>query len=75
MNDTTPLWLKDIGYLLPHTYALAAIRAALLPSDAPLTTDLLMRTLFALVTPILGVRLFARAIHEAESEGGVGVVV
>jgi ABC-2 type transport system permease protein len=72
---TLPLWLKDIGYLLPHTYALAAIRGALLPADAPIAGDLAVLVAFALVTTTLGVRLFGRAIREAEAEGGIGVVV
>ena len=72
---TLPLWLKDIGYLLPHTYALAAIRGSLLPSDTPLAADLAILAVFALLTSALGTRLFARALRVAESEGGVGVVV
>ena len=72
---TLPLWLKDVGYLLPHTYALAAIRGALLPADTPIVGDLAMLVVFALLTTLLGVRLFTRAIHAAEAEGGVGVVV
>ena len=72
---TLPLWLKDIGYLLPHTYALAAIRGALLPGDAPILEDLAILVIFAVITTMAGIRLFAKALHVAEAEGGVGVVV
>ncbi len=70
-----PAWLKNAGYLWPHTYALEAIRGALLPGDAPLAGDLAVLVAFALVTTTLGVRLLQRAIREAEAEGGIGVVV
>jgi ABC-2 type transport system permease protein len=70
-----PVWLKDAGYLLPHTYALAAIRGALLPGDTPIAGDLAILAGFAVATTTLGVVAFRRAISLAETEGGVGVVV
>jgi ABC-2 type transport system permease protein len=72
---TLPVWLKDVGYLLPHTYALAAIRGALLPGDAPLWTNVAVLAGFAVVTLTVGVCLFRHAIQTAVAEGGVGVVV
>jgi ABC-2 type transport system permease protein len=72
---TLPLWLRDVGYLLPHTYALAAIRSALLPDDAPFWSNVAILAGFAVVTLALGIRSFHQAIRTAEAEGGVGVVV
>ena len=72
---TLPLWLKDVGYLLPHTYALAALRGSLLPGDTPIAGDLAILTGFAVVTLALGIPLFRHAIRTAEAEGGIGVVV
>jgi len=72
---TLPVWLKDVGYLLPHTYGLAAIRGALLPGDAPIVGDLAILAVFAVATTGLGIAALRRAIHLAESEGGIGVVV
>src|SRR5207245_6364883 len=50
---TLPLWLKDVGYLLPHTHPLAAIRGALLPAETPTVGVLAMLVVFALLTPLL----------------------
>jgi ABC-2 type transport system permease protein len=72
---TLPLWLRDVGYLLPHTYGLAAMRGALLPGDVPLWSNIAILAGFAVVTLALGVRSFHTAIRSAEAEGGVGVVV
>jgi ABC-2 type transport system permease protein len=72
---TLPLWLRDVGYLLPHTYALAAIRSAMLPGDAPLWSNVAILAGFAIVTLVVGIRAFHVAIRVAEGEGGVGVIV
>jgi ABC-2 type transport system permease protein len=72
---TLPVWLRELGYLLPHTYALAAIRSALLPGDTPFWSNVAILAGFALVTLWLGIRSFQRALRTAEAEGGVGVVV
>jgi ABC-2 type transport system permease protein len=72
---TLPFWLKGVSYLLPHTYALKAIRGALLPGDNPIGADLAILVGFVVVTTTLGVLSLNRAIRLAESEGGIGVVV
>jgi ABC-2 type transport system permease protein len=72
---TLPVWLRDIGYLLPQTYALAAIRSSLLPGEAPLWSNIVILAGFAVVLTILGVATFQHALRVAEAEGGVGVVV
>jgi hypothetical protein len=68
-------WLRGVGYLLPQTYALAAIRSALLPGDAPLWSNVAILAGFAVVTLAVGIRLLRQAIRTAEAEGGIGVVV
>jgi ABC-type polysaccharide/polyol phosphate export permease len=70
---TLPLWLRDVGYLLPHTYALAAIRSALLPGDAPFWSNVTILARFAVMTLSVGIRPFLLAIRTAVAEGGVGV--
>jgi ABC-2 type transport system permease protein len=72
---TLPAWLRDVGYLLPHTYALAAIRASLLPGDAPIWSNVAILAGFAIVTLGVGIRALRHAIRTAEAEGGIGVVV
>jgi ABC-2 type transport system permease protein len=72
---TLPIWLKDVSYLLPQTYALDAIRGALLPGGNSIGADLVALVGFAAVTTTLGVLALAKAIRLAESEGGIGVVV
>jgi ABC-2 type transport system permease protein len=72
---TLPFWLRDLSYVLPHTYGLAAIRSALLPGGLPLAPNLAILAAFAAVTLTIGVLALRRALRLAESEGGVGVVV
>jgi ABC-2 type transport system permease protein len=72
---TLPVWLRDVGYLLPHTYALAAIRSSLLVGDAPIWSNVAVLAGFAAVTTVLGIAAFRHALQTAEAEGGVGVVV
>jgi ABC-2 type transport system permease protein len=72
---TLPAWLRAVGYLLPHTYALAAIRGSLLPGDAPLWPNVAILAGFAVVTLAVGIRALGHAIRTAEAEGGIGVVV
>jgi ABC-2 type transport system permease protein len=72
---TLPVWLRDLGYLLPHTYALAAIRSSMLPGDAPLWSNVAILAGFAVLLLAVGIRALQYAIRVAEAEGGVGVIV
>jgi ABC-2 type transport system permease protein len=70
-----PVWVRGLGYLLPHTYALRTIRSALLPGGGAPGSDLVVLALFAVVTLFLGATAVQKAIRHAERQGGVGVVV
>lgn len=73
-----PVWLRPLGYLVPHTYALRAIRLVLLDgrglSDDQVARDLIVLTLYALGALVAGIWLLRRGIQRAEQVGGLSVV-
>jgi ABC-2 type transport system permease protein len=73
-----PLWLRPLGYLVPHTYALRAIRLVLLDgrglTDGQVARDIMALALYALVALLVGVWLLRRGIQRAERVGGLSVV-
>lgn len=66
-----PVWLQAVAYLLPITYALRAMRGALLAgaSWADLVPDLLALSLFCLVLLPLSLLVFRFAVDRARAEG------
>jgi len=73
-----PLWLRPLGYLVPHTYALGAIRLILLKGrgldDAEVAGDLVLLGLYAVLALTLGVLLLRHGVRRAERTGGLSVV-
>jgi ABC-2 type transport system permease protein len=73
-----PYWLRPLGYFVPHTYALRAIRLVLLDgrglSDGQVARDLVALCLYAAVTLLGGVWLLRRGLRRAERIGGLSVV-
>ena len=77
-----PEWVQWLGSLIPHTYALDACRRLLLGGTAtatlpihkilpfnPLTTNLLVLLLFAVMTLPIGWRMYNRALKMAKKYG------
>jgi ABC-2 type transport system permease protein len=60
--SSAPNWMRYIAYCLPLTYAIDAMRTIMIKGQglAAISTDLIILSLFALVTFTLGVRLFRR---------------
>ncbi len=73
-----PLWLRPLGYLVPHTYALQAIRLVLIDGrglgDGTVRQDLVALTLYTSVALATGIALLRRGIRRAERVGGLSVV-
>jgi len=73
-----PLWLRPLSYLVPHTYALGAVRLILLKgrglSDGQVAGDLALLGLYAAVALTLGVLLLRHGLRRAERTGGLSVV-
>jgi ABC-2 type transport system permease protein len=73
-----PLWLRPLGYLVPHTYALRAIRLILIggrgPGDAQVAADLARLALYAALSLGVGILLLRRGLRRAEQTGGLSVV-
>ncbi|MDD2614535.1 MAG: ABC transporter permease [Methanosarcina sp.] len=60
--SSIPDWMRYIAYLLPLTYANNAMRAIMIKGQGlnAISTDLIILSLFALITFTAGVRLFRR---------------
>jgi ABC-2 type transport system permease protein len=73
-----PDWLRPLGLIVPHTYALGAIRLVLLDGrglgDAEVRSDALALLVYATLAIALGVILLRRGIAQAERQGGLSVV-
>ncbi len=73
-----PLWLQPFGYLVPHRYALQAIRLILIDgrglADGTVRQDLVALALYTGVVLALGITLLRRGIRRAERVGGLSVV-
>ena len=69
-----PDWLRAFSNLLPITWALEAMRRALLTgaSFGELRTELLVLTLFAVIGVPLGLWIFSRALRHAMIQGSLG---
>lgn len=77
-----PAPLATAALLLPQTYAVDAAHRLLLPSAntprlpllaflPPVDADLAILVIFALVLPLVGLRLFAAALTKARRDGGL----
>lgn len=73
-----PFWLRPLGYLVPHTYALSAIRLILLDgrgiADPQVARDLASLCLYAALALGAGILLFRRGLGRAERVGGLSVI-
>lgn len=73
-----PFWLQPLGYLVPHTYALRAIRLVLLDgrglSDGQVARDTVMLALYAVGALLAGLWLLRHGVQRAERVGGLSVV-
>jgi ABC-2 type transport system permease protein len=60
--SSIPNWMRYIAYCLPLTYAIDAMRIIMVKGQglSAISNDLIILTLFAIVTFTLGVRLFRR---------------
>ncbi|WP_292375988.1 ABC transporter permease [Methanosarcina sp. UBA411] len=60
--SSVPGWMRCIAYFLPLTYAIDAMRTIMIKGQglSAISTDLIILTLFAIVTFTLGVHLFRR---------------
>jgi ABC-2 type transport system permease protein len=60
--SSVPDWMRYIAYCLPLTYAIDAMRIIMIKGQGlnAISTDLIILTLFAIVTFAAGVRLFRR---------------
>jgi len=60
--SSAPDWMRYIAYCLPLTYAIDAMRIIMIKGQGlnAISTDLIILTLFAIVTFAAGVRLFRR---------------
>lgn len=60
--SSIPNWMRYIAYCLPLTYAIDAMRIVMVKGQglSAISNDLIILTLFAIVTFTLGVRLFRR---------------
>lgn len=60
--SSVPDWMRYIAYCLPLTYAIDAMRTIMVKGQglSAISTDLIILTLFAIVTFTLGVHLFRR---------------
>jgi len=60
--SSAPQWMQYIAYFLPLTYAIDALRIIMIKGQglSAISHDLIILTLFALITFTLGVRLFRR---------------
>ncbi len=73
-----PVWLQPFGLLVPHTYALRAIRLILLDgrtlTDAQVIQDLALLTSYALIALAGGCFLLHAGLRHAERTSGLSVV-
>jgi ABC-2 type transport system permease protein len=71
--DVLPAWLQPLAYLLPVTYALRAMRLALLQGATfgQLAPDLLALALFSLILTPLSLLVFRQAVGRARRDGSL----
>jgi ABC-type uncharacterized transport system permease subunit len=74
-----PLWVRQLGEILPQTEAFAVERAVLL-TGAGLGSGLVLTSLLGLVVVtgiavVWGYLMLRTALRRAEQKGGIGVVV
>ncbi len=73
-----PFWLRPLGRLVPHTYALRSIRLVLIQGhgfdDPRVVTDSLVLVCYAVTAIALGIWMLRRGIRTAERVGGMSVV-
>lgn len=69
-----PGWLRGLAAVLPLTYAIHAVRAALLANAgwAELSADLLVLSAYAIAAPLLGYSLFGIVERGARRRGDLG---
>jgi ABC-2 type transport system permease protein len=60
--SSAPQWMQYIAYCLPLTYAIDALRIIMVKGQglSAISTDLIILSLFAIITFTAGVRLFRR---------------
>jgi ABC-2 type transport system permease protein len=73
-----PVWMRPLGWLVPHTYALRSIRLVLIDGhgldDPRIVIDMLILVCYAIAAITLGVWMLRRGIRKAERVGGMSVV-
>lgn len=73
-----PFWLRPLGRIVPHTYALRSIRLVLIQGhgfdDPRVVSDTLVLACYAVAAIALGIWILRRGIHKAERVGGMSVV-
>jgi ABC-2 type transport system permease protein len=73
-----PFWLRPLGRLVPHTYALRSIRLVLIQGngwhDPRVVHDMLVLICYAVAAIAVGIWMLRRGIRKAERVGGMSVV-
>jgi ABC-2 type transport system permease protein len=73
-----PVWLRPLGWIVPHTYALRSIRLVLIDGhgleDPRVVADILILICYAIAAIALGIWMLRRGIRKAERVGGMSVV-
>ncbi len=73
-----PGWLRPLGFLVPHTFALRAIRLVLIDgrglTDGQVGRDLATLACYAIVALAVGILLLRRGLRRAGRTGGLSVV-
>lgn len=73
-----PFWLRPLGFLVPHTYALGAIRLILIDGrglgDGQVASDLAALSAYTAAALVIGVLLLRRGLRRAARTGGLSVV-
>lgn len=74
-----PVWIRPVTWIVPHTHALRGIRRVMINgmgfSDPATRSAFFVLLLFCVVFVSLGITLLNKALHQAESTNGVGIVV
>jgi ABC-2 type transport system permease protein len=74
-----PFGIQFISRLIPHTYALEGIRLVMISGfgfeNEIVRNNLLIMLCFSIVSMVLGILTFSKAIDKAYRGNGVGMVV
>ena len=74
-----PVWIRPVTWAIPHTHALRGIRRVMITGtsfgDPATRSAFLVLLLFCVVFVSLGIALLNKALRQAESTNGVGIVV